>query len=247
MYTQTTDSMPLVPTRKTLLESRVFFDIETIKCQRPDAHDFFYDKAKPPANTKDKDAWYGSDRQTDAARKALEKTVYDGLFGEIVSICWGHYDSSGAWTEYGATRDDQTPEADVIGEFFKFLNARHVKGPVLVGHNIIGFDIIFVQNRALVLELELPSSPQWPRNVKPWSDNVEDLLMLASGGSKHSMPSMDALAYALGEEDKGDVDGSMVGDLYEIGEYRIIHDYCQSDVRKCRDHWVRFVNSGLLT
>lgn len=247
MYTYDIIEKPITPKAPCVLDSRIFFDIETIKCQNPDARQHFYDKAKPPANTKDKDAWYGSAKHEDAAQKAFDKTAFDGLFGEVVSICWGHYDYDGNWHEYGATRDDIDTEVGILNHFFGHLNDRIVKGPVFVGDNIIGFDLVFLQNRALVNELQLPAAPQWPRNVKPWSNNVEDLLLLVSGGNKYEMPSMDTLAFALGQTGKEDVDGSMVGDLFDIGEFQIIHDYCQSDVRKSRDQWARFVNSRIIT
>jgi hypothetical protein len=44
--------------------------------------------------------------------------------------------------------------------------------------------------------------------------------------------SMDSLAKCLGMEGKGDIDGSMVCDLWLDGKYQTIADYNLSDVRK---------------
>ena len=232
-----------------LADGRVFFDIETISSSSDEDRQYLHDHMKPPGTIKDpakRDAWIDSDKHHEASDKAMKDTVFDGLFGEVVSIAWGHFDGEGYYCNHSVTREGADDnEAEMIAEFFNFLLSYRPRTPVLVGYNIIGFDIKFLQKRALVLGLELPRSPVWPRDIKPWSKSVEDLMIMVDD-DRYKFVSMDKLCYALGIEGKKGMDGSMVGDMWQLGEYGIIDEYCQDDVSRTRDLWLRLVRAGFI-
>ena len=249
IHNQNTDETTRQWDLPNLSDSRVFFDIETVKSQDQDDRKYFFEHAKPPATIKDpakRMDWYGSDKHDAAVDKDMDNTVFDGLFGEAVSIAWGHFDKSHAWHEYSATREgDDDDEYKLLGSFFGFLTDYRPHTPILCGYNIIGFDIKFLQKRALVLGMKLPRQPIWPLDLKPWSKNVEDL-MLKVEDDRTKFVSMDKACYALGIEGKDGVDGSMVGALWEDGQYPIIDEYCLDDVRRNRNIWVRLAETGLI-
>ena len=66
-----------------------------------------------------------------------------------------------------------------------------------------------------------------PFDAKPWDEKIYDTML--KWDAKKSI-SMDKLARVLGIEGKGDIDGSMVWDMYKRGEYQQIADYCADDV-----------------
>ena len=236
---------------------------------------YFHGRAKPSGNLKDPvkiAEWYGSEKHTQAAANELTRTSFDGLFGESITIGYGYFTIAkdenlapvGAiWHEDVLQRQGPNdPEERILEAYFKFLNDHGVeevdvvedryatrydeKSPiVLVGHNIIEFDIKFLNKRALVKGIKLPQKPKWPRNLRPWSSEVEDT-MLVVDSDKQNRVSADKLAFALGQKGKGDIDGSDVGDLWNLEAYDMIGDYCLDDVRNCRDAWLRLAQCGLV-
>ena len=231
-------------------ENHVFFDIETIPAQYDGAYKFLYDAQKPPAPVKDKEAWLGSDKHADAAEKALAKTSFDGLMGEVVSIRWAYFDMpSGELRVDGHTRGhdiEKNDEQFLLMSFFTALSNYRPRAPRIVGHNILGFDIKFLSKRALVLGVPMPSLPIWPRDVKPWETSVLDT-MTTIDNDRSSYPSLDKVCHALGIPGKDGVDGSMVADLWAMGEFETIHDYCGDDTRKLAQIWLAMVRCGMVT
>lgn len=102
--------------------------------------------------------------------------------------------------------------------------------PIFIGHNVVNFDIRFIWQRAIVLGIKMPG--WFPRDPKPWGHDVFDT-MTAFAGQRGTV-GLDKLCIALGLEGKGDIDGSMVGDLWAAGEYDRIAEYCKADVERTR-------------
>ena len=100
----------------------------------------------------------------------------------------------------------------------------------IVGHFVAGFDLRFLTQRAIVLGVRLPD--WWPRDPKPWSNEVFDT-MVAWAGAKGTI-SLDALCFSLGLEGKGDVDGSMVAQMWADGKHDEVSAYCRDDVARVR-------------
>lgn len=160
------------------------------------------------------------------------KTSFDGAKGQICCI--------------GVALDDGIPfqlfgddEAAILHDFFAIADA-HIRGnnlrrPVFVGHNIAGFDLRFIFQRAVINRVQVPV--WFPRNARPWDDSINDtMLMWAGHGGRISLAS---LCEALGIESDNEMDGSMVYDLYAQGQIEKIAEYCADDVRITRECWRR--------
>ena len=215
----------------------VYFDLETIPDQSEGALAKCREKVKPPANIKKQesiDTWMAENSEK-AAREMLGKTSFDGGAGHVCTIGWA-FNNEPVRVEHAETLGE---EAEIISAFFKSLPKRDV---VLVGHNILGFDIPFLLKRAVVLGVELPSDYVMPRDPKPWSKSVFDT-MTAWAGVRDTI-SMNRLCGILGIVGKTDFDGSMVADAWAEGQHMTIATYCDDDVRRTRAIHQKFLQAG---
>ena len=214
------------------MEKTVFFDLETLPDQSPDAIAEAMGAVKPPASYKKQesiDAWLSENAEI-VAKEAVSKTSFDPARGHICTIAWAVDD--GAVTAAHARTIDQ--EADVLRAFFADIGDHHRK--TWVGHFIGGFDIRFLLCRAVVLGVKIPRCI--PRDPKPWDKAVFDT-MTAWAGARGTI-SMDNLAKALGLSGKDGFDGSMVADAWANGEHDKIIEYAKSDVEVARSIWRKF-------
>jgi DNA polymerase elongation subunit (family B) len=210
----------------------LYLDIETIPAQSPEVHARIAETVKPPANYKKADtiaAWEQGEKPA-LVKEAIAKTSFDGSVGHVCCIGWA-WELDGvqiAWAETVAG------ERELLADVMRTLDRRLVdipwQQPVIIGHNIANFDIRFLWQRAIVLGIPMP---RWfPRDPKPWGNDVFDT-MTAFAGSRGTI-GMDRLCLALGMDGKGDIDGSMIADLWAKGEHQKIADYCKADVERTR-------------
>jgi DNA polymerase elongation subunit (family B) len=210
----------------------LYLDIETIPSQSPEVHARIAETIKPPANYKKADtiaAWEQHEKPA-VVKETIAKTSFDGSVGHVCCIgtAVGGYDATSAIIE------DVSGEAALIEQTFRALDKMFSAEPyasvTIVGHNVINFDIRFLWQRAIVLGIRMP---QWfPREPKPWGNEAFDT-MTAFAGSRGTI-GMDRLCLALGMDGKGDMDGSMVADLWAAGEFDKIATYCRADVERTR-------------
>lgn len=239
----------------------IFIDIETIPDQRAGALDAFIADARenfraPSGMTKEqaaadlgmtdpseikftsKDAmlvkWcerFRDEKAVEVAEQNWRKTSFDGAQGQIACIGFA-CDGEIALCEYGMS------EAMIIEGFFDWLDDFHVVHdmPRFIGHNIIGFDLRFLWQRAMVIGVR---PPLWlPRNPKPWDDNVFDTMTQWAGNENRI--SLDNLCKALGVQCKTEgIDGSLVWDYVRDGRINEVADYCRNDVEITRDAFYR--------
>lgn len=163
---------------------------------------------------------------------AWRKTSFDGSKGSILMI--------------GMAVDDEPPvvfcegsEAATLRMFYervaKAYDPTRDQRPVFVGHNILGFDLRFILHRSIILGVQPPAIV--PFDAKPWDHSVYDTMTRWAGAGNRIK--LDALATALGIQGKGDIDGSMVYDLYAAGEIVTLLRYCVDDVRMTREVYRR--------
>jgi hypothetical protein len=160
------------------------------------------------------------------------KTSFDGAKGQICCI--------------GVALDDCDPiaiasddEAHILRTFFalvdKHILRSNLRRPTFIGHNIAGFDLRFVFQRAVINRVPVPI--WWPHNARPWDDSINDtMLMWAGHGNRISLAN---LCNALGIESDNEMDGSMVCDMVMAGRLQEVADYCADDVRITRECWRR--------
>jgi DNA polymerase elongation subunit (family B) len=209
----------------------LYLDIETIPSQSPEVHARIAETIKPPANYKKAEtiAVWEQHEKLAAVKEAIAKTSFDGSVGHICCIGWA-WELDGvqvAWME--DVGDERKLLADALASIGNRLDGIRWHQPVIVGHNVANFDIRFIWQRAIVLGIPMP---RWfPRDPKPWGNEIFDTMM---AWDPKRFISMDNLALSLGMDGKGDIDGSMIADLWAKGEHQKIADYCKADVERTR-------------
>ncbi len=217
----------------------VYFDIETIPAQDDAALERAYAGVKPPANIKKPESiekWMNENAEA-AAIEALGKTSFDGGRGHVCTIAWAIEDGE----IMSAHVNDLDNESYAISMFFDAVRSQ--SRAVLVGHNILGFDIPFLTKRAVVLGVKLPFSSSWPRDPKPWEKSCQDTMIMWAGG--RGTVSMNDLCDIFGIPGKGDgMHGSEVAQAWADGRHDEIAEYCREDVMRTREMHRRFIAAG---
>jgi len=215
----------------------IFLDIETIPSQSPEYRAMVRAEIKPPASLKKQesiDAWY-AENADNATDEAVAKTSFDPAAGHVVCIGFAFGDGKVQYYEARSIDDERS----MLESFF--WNVNKTCGMNIarwIGHYISGFDLRFLLNRAIVLGVELPPKVIFPRDIKPWGEQIFDT-MTAWAGARDKI-SQDRLAKTLGLAGKGDFDGSMVAEAWAKGEYARIATYCMRDVETVRSIYRRF-------
>lgn len=98
---------------------------------------------------------------------------------------------------------------------------------LLIGHNILEFDLMYIRQRSWILGVKPPMA----LNLKKYyTDQVVDLMALWTNWSyKFKGAGLDNIANALGLGGKTG-HGSEVAEMWAKGEYVKVMDYCMSDV-----------------
>ncbi len=212
----------------------LFFDIETIPSQAPDALDRAVNLVKVPANYKKPEAI--EKYRKEHAAEAHAKTALKGIAGEICSIAWAIDDDD----VQAITRDQDMAEDKLLYMFFNDIQKEtpasqgHYPSITWIGHNVIEFDLRFLKQRALIKNIRPPFViPADARHGK----NVFDTMKEWAGWKGYVK--LDDLCQAFGIGGKGEVDGSMVGGMWERGEYKAIHEYNKEDVVMVRNVYRR--------
>lgn len=212
----------------------LYFDIETIPAQSPEVHSIIAETVRPPAQMKKAETiavWEANDKPQ-AVQGAIARSSLDGAYGHICCIGF----ALGDMQPDSASLRSYSPEgeATILRDFFASVDdlGRNNHYPVcVVGHNVIGFDIRFVWQRAIILGVRVPG--WFPSDPKLWGNDAFDT-MIAFAGQRNTI-SMDRLSKVLGIDGKGDIDGSMVGQLWAEGRHDEIAQYCRDDVARTRE------------
>ena len=213
----------------------LFIDLETIPDQKPGAIDEYLLDIKPPGQYKKPESiekWMENNAEA-AAVENWKRSALHGIAGQICSISW-------AFGDEGVDGCIGT-EGGVIRGFFNAISDQIKLGegryPTIrwIGHNVIDFDLRFLFQRAVINNIKPPC--RLPMNARHGSDHVYDTMKAWEGWKGYV--SQDDLIHALGIELEApdalmDVDGSMVWDLYQAGQFDTILNYNKLDVEKCR-------------
>jgi 3'-5' exonuclease len=206
----------------------LYLDIETIGSSDPDVVAEVTASVTPPANYKKAEtiAEWESNAKPALIKEALDRTALNGAYGQIVCIGW-------AWNDSDVDsfhRDDE--RALLTYAFAAISNGKPVNyyKPVIVGHNVAGFDIRYLWQRSFVLGVKVPA--WFPRDPKPWSDDVQDTMAMWGGARDYI--SLDGLCAALKLPGKGNISGADVGRLWAANEQDAVAAYCRGDVDRVR-------------
>lgn len=209
----------------------LYLDIETIPAQSEEAKARIAANVKPPAQMKKAEtiATWEKDQKAEAVAEAISKTGLNGAYGHI--CCIGFAIDDEPVESYIMRGYSSVEEGMVIGSFFATVAASiRNRVPMIIGHNVANFDIRFIIQRSIALGIRIPG--WFPLNAKPWGNDVFDT-QTAWAGVKDTI-SLDNLCAALGLPGKGDIDGSMVGQMFADGRHDEIATYCRDDVERTR-------------
>lgn len=223
--------------------SIVYLDIETIGCDDPTVIEDIAAGITPPKNYSKPEtiAKWEAEEKPALVNEAVLKTAFDGGCGRVVCIGWA-VDDKPAQAVCGALETDiLLPFFGAIKEAASFhYRTGSTKQPLIfAGHNIGGFDLRFLWQRAVVNGIKPPSAI--PFNVKPWDTSIADTMLMwnPSPGQKTSL---DRLCKALGvPTPKGELDGSKVWEYVKAGRIAEIAEYCKRDVEAVRQCHRRMV------
>ncbi len=216
----------------------VFFDIETIPSQLPGMRAEFIAAVTAPAKYSKPESiaeWLRENREIEGEAAWL-KTSFDGGVGHVCCIALAVDDgparSYRASADLYGRRDDET---DMLKEFFEDLT--DIGRSVLVGHNIIGFDLPFLWKRCMVLGVKPPS--WFPRNPSKYSSELVRDTMLLWDQDQRTGSSMDRICRLLGIPGKGGVSGADVWPMVLAGDIDGVAKYCRADVERTREMFKR--------
>lgn len=134
---------------------------------------------------------------------------------------------------------NEQPEAQALNDFLALMADFDPDCDLIVGHNIINFDLPFIFQRCLANNIA----------VKPFIDlsefhvrGVYDTMRAWWLGGRNRV-ALDDVAWALGIESSktAEVEGSRVFELYQAGRLAAIREYNLNDVRVTRKVYERMV------
>lgn len=221
-------------------ESIIFLDIETLPTNDADVIQQLKAVITAPGQFKKPESiqqWLAENGEQ-ALQDAIRKTSFDGLYGRIACIAWATLDSK---VHHNAI--NVTEEKYLLKDFYYWVdefaaknnNSQHLI--TLCGHNIHAFDLPFIKHRSIINNVK-PSRHIAPLlNASRYNDRIQDTMLLWSQ-EKDKRVSMNRLCSALGIEDDGGFDGSMVADAWETDRQKVI-DHCILDVKRVREIYKR--------
>lgn len=211
----------------------LYLDIETIPTQDTATIAALAEAVKPPASMSKPEtiAKWEVEQKPTAVKEAIHKAGLDGGLGHVCCIGWAFGDAE----PQAMIAETVAEERDLMVRVFGGLGAlqrdrRHLNQTVIVGHNVVDFDIRFLWQRAIVLGVRLP---RWfPRDPKPWGGEVQDTMTMWAGA--RNMISMDRLCGYLGLSGKSSISGADIADRWLAKDFANIAQYCADDVARTR-------------
>lgn len=223
----------------------IYLDIETLPSESDEIREQIAATIKPPGNLKKAEtivSW-NLDEKPLAIEEAVKKTSFDGTYGRILAV--------------GFAIDDADPVCEIDADELHLLQlafgaiasacSRDQRGyevegeAVIVGHNVSGFDLRFLWQRAVINGLKLPKSLKVAAKSKPWDKTIGDTMQMWNPDRERRI-SLDKLCKALGvPTSKGELDGSKVYEFYKAGRLEEIRAYCKADVVAVRECYRKLV------
>ncbi len=225
---------------------RIYFDIETVPSQAPEARELARAGVRPPANYKKPETiteWWKAEGEL-ATETAYRKQALDGAAGELCALGFATDDID----PVSLVRGLDEPEADFLNRAMTAINdlieSGGATGPdgacwpetgFFVGHNT-AFDLGFLLRRCWARGIRPPFPIPGPsaRAGKDFGCS-----MTLWGGPRDTI-SLDHLCRALGvQSPKDGITGAEVFDLWRSGDHDRLAAYNRGDVAATRACWYR--------
>jgi len=172
-------------------------------------------------------------RAPSLAKKPWEDTALDWSTGQIVCVGMIFLEESGERELCLAGPD----EAELLREFWKAIRPEDR----LIGHNLLGFDLPYLQARSVVRKV----TPSCSFDLRRYSTAaVYDTMQVWANWDRQKYPKLEVLAAILDLEGKTG-HGDQVWEWFEAGDWERIKQYCMQDVRLTLAVYRRFQQYGL--
>lgn len=163
-------------------------------------------------------------------------------FGKIIVISIGcillNKDNNEITYRIHSFKDND--EKSLLEKFYRTIERYqgriYPKDVILTGHNILNFDIPYINKRSIINNLALSPYLNFA-NKKPWEVKVQDTMNLWSFGNYQDKISLELLAETFNiETSKDDIKGEQVNEVYWIkNDLDRIVRYCEKDVKVVLD------------
>lgn len=166
------------------------------------------------------------------AEETYDRAAIYAEFGKIVCISAGVYRQENGDFKFHIKSFYGHDEKALLQEFSEMVNKNFFKEEhMVIGHNAKEFDFPFIARRCLINGIPIPFIFD-NSGKKPWEVRLMDTMELWKFGDHKNYTSLDLLAAVFGiSSPKGDMDGSMVGEVYwKFNDIERISKYCQMDV-----------------
>ena len=217
------------------MNTTLYLDIETIPSQKAGVLDDIRANITAPAKLSKPEsiaAWLAGPEKEAAAQEAYRKTALNGTMGEVVCIGWAINDGPVNFF----CRALGGSESKMLQDFFAAVNSATSSAPLWVGHNIIGFDLRFLYQRAVINSVNPLMS--LPHDTRYNGKEVYDTMLAWAGwGNRVSLKNLCAALDVPVKE--GDIDGSKVWDYVQAGKILEVAEYCRHDVEATREAYHR--------
>lgn len=223
---------------------RVFIDIETLPTDEENRA-FVEEKARKSFFRRGLD--FDGREFSARVEMAFQETALSGSLGKLLCIGLAVDADGKAETPRVCGQDRKTgkfhlDEARTLRVFWDFLERIDfdVRRDVIVGHNILGFDLPFLYQRSMIFGVK-PS--RWLIKGKPWeiAETVYDTMWEWQMGKFRDFVGLEELALAFGLEcpKKGAVNGENLLEAFRAGKHEEIREYCLRDVLCARELYYR--------
>jgi DNA polymerase elongation subunit (family B) len=202
---------------------KLVLDIETVPCAEEARR--YLPEIEPPASISSDphrlERWH-ADEKPELRENQYRRTSLDASFGRVFCIGMMSLDASDDPAELVAIFGDD--ERTLLGEFWRKVGAW--KSPYLVTHNGLQFDLPFLWRRSVINRVKPTMEFRLSRFR---TDAVFDTMAVWSNWESRSGIKLETLAGLL-EVGAKSMSGAGVFDLWKLGHYTEIAEYCANDV-----------------
>jgi DNA polymerase elongation subunit (family B) len=169
------------------------------------------------------------------------KTALDGTLGRILCIGYLEQNDMGKIIAHGcfgwneAERKFEMDEPKTLAEFWDFMKSFDINRDLIIGHNIMEFDLPFIIQRSLIKAVQPTVRFSF---AKYRNQPIFDTMCEWDCWKWGKKTSLEKLAFAFGlENPKTKINQKSVFEMFQDGEYQKLHDYCMSDVKATHLIW----------
>ena len=195
---------------------KIFLDIETLP---------------PDAETKEATANLETCDDKDFRKLALKAEKGRVLTIGVIIEENGKVTQQGLFGRDRETGKFHVDEAKTLRGFWKLIGDIREGKDLLIGHNILDFDLPFLYKRSIINRVKPPKISFRRYQKNPIFDTMWEWSLWAHRISLNDV----AEAIGVASSKNGDIDGSQIYDYYQAGRHEEIALYCMRDVECTRE------------